>query len=72
MERRRRRYLIAVGAWPSGYRIDVTGGYLIVEFDNGLGIRVEPESWQISSDDHLLIGCTLRGDLIVWYPEAVS
>jgi hypothetical protein len=54
-------------------RIDLTGGSLTVEFDTNLQLRVRPdehyESWQISSDDHLLIVCGPGGDLTVWYPK---
>ena len=52
--------------------VDLTGGYLSLEFDNDLRLRVEPdqhyESWQINSADNLLIVCTPSGDLSVWYP----
>lgn len=54
-------------------RLDLTDGYLSVEFDSQLRLRVEPdqhyESWEISSDDHLLIVCTPGGDLTIWYPD---
>lgn len=51
----------------------MTGGYLSVAFDNDLRPRVEPdqhyESWQISSEDHLLIVCTPGGELTIRYPD---
>lgn len=54
-------------------RIDVTHGYLSVHFENDLRLRVEPdrqyESWQISSDNQLLIVCTPGGELTIWYPD---
>jgi hypothetical protein len=57
-------------------RIDLTDGYLSVDFDNDLRLRVEPdehyESWQISSDDDLLIVCTPGGELTIWYPDATA
>jgi hypothetical protein len=56
--------------------IDVTGGCLAIVFDGGLQVTVEPdqryESWQISSEDGLLIVCTPGGELAVWYPREHS
>jgi hypothetical protein len=56
--------------------IDVTGGCLTIVFDGGLQVVVEPdqryESWQISSEDGLLIVCTPGGELAVWYPGEPS
>ena len=52
--------------------ITLTSGHLIISFETGLTLKVEPdqryESWQISSDDGLLIVCTPGGDLTIWYP----
>jgi Family of unknown function (DUF6188) len=57
-------------------RIDLTDGYLSIDFDNDLRLRVEPdehyESWEINSDDNLLIVCTPGGSLTVWYPDTPS
>jgi hypothetical protein len=54
-------------------RIYLTDGHLAIDFDHGLWLGVKPdqryESWQINSDDHLLIVCTPGGDLAVWYPD---
>jgi Family of unknown function (DUF6188) len=51
---------------------DITGGRLTIIFDGDLQVAVEPdqryESWQISSEDGLLIVCTPGGELAVWYP----
>jgi len=56
--------------------VTLTGGQLSVSFEAGLTIRVEPvqhyESWQINSDDGLLIVCTPGGDLVVWYPTGTA
>ena len=42
--------------------ITLTSGHLIISFETGLTLKVDPdqryESWQISSDDELLIVCT--------------
>jgi hypothetical protein len=55
-------------------QIAVTGGQLAISFETGLTLRVDPdqcyESWQISSDDGLLIICTPGGDLTIWYPPS--
>ena len=52
--------------------ITVSGGQLAISFTTGLTLKVDPdqsyESWQISSDDGLLIVCTPGGDLTIWYP----
>lgn len=57
-------------------RIDVTDGHLSVTFESGLQLEVEPdqqyESWQITSEDDLLIVCTPGGDLTIWYPVVTS
>jgi hypothetical protein len=46
--------------------ITLTGGQLVISFETGLTLKVNPdqryESWQISSDDGLLIVCTPGGD----------
>ena len=55
-------------------KITLTGGQLIISFETGLTLKVDPdqryESWQISSDDGLLIVCTPGGDLAIWYPPS--
>ena len=55
-------------------QITITGGQLIISFETGLTLKVDPdqryESWQISSDDGLLIVCTPGGDLTIWYPPS--
>lgn len=52
--------------------ITISAGVLTVVFGTGLALRVPPdghyESWQINSDDGLLIVCTPGGDLTIWYP----
>jgi hypothetical protein len=52
--------------------ITLTGGQLVISFATGLILKVDPdqhyESWQISSDDGLLIVCTPGGDLAILYP----
>ena len=52
--------------------ITLTGGQLAISFATGLTLKVDPdqhyESWQISSDDGLLIVCTPGGNLAIWYP----
>lgn len=52
--------------------IAVADGRLALTFANGVTLTVDPdddhESWQISSDDGLLIVCAPGGDLTVWYP----
>jgi uncharacterized protein DUF6188 len=66
--------LSVLGQRVSG--ITLSGGQLSVSFEAGLTIRVEPdqhyESWQINSDDGLLIVCTPGGDLVVWYPISTA
>jgi hypothetical protein len=55
-------------------QITVTGGQLTISFETGLTLKADPdqhyESWQISSDDGLLIVCTPGGDLTIWYPSS--
>jgi Family of unknown function (DUF6188) len=52
--------------------ITLTGGQLVISFETGLALKVDPdqryESWQISSDDGLLIVCMPGGELAIWYP----
>lgn len=54
--------------------VTITAGRLTVVFGTGVTLTVEPgeryESWQISSDDGLLVVCNPGGDLTVWYPPA--
>lgn len=54
--------------------ITLTGGQLIISFETGLTLKADPdqhyESWQISSDDGLLIVCTPGGHLTIWYPPS--
>jgi Family of unknown function (DUF6188) len=56
--------------------ITLTGGRLIITFETGLTVKVDPdqryESWQISSEDGLLVACTPGGELVVWYPGEQS
>jgi hypothetical protein len=53
--------------------ITMTGGRLALTFANGFAVSVDPddhyESWQINSEDGLLIVCTPGGDLTIWYPS---
>ena len=57
-------------------RIDVTGGHLSMAFEHGLQVHVEPdrqyESWQINSEDHLLIVCAPGGELTMWLPTELG
>ncbi|HEY1573854.1 MAG TPA: DUF6188 family protein [Pseudonocardiaceae bacterium] len=52
--------------------VTVTDGHLALTFANGFAMAVDPddhyESWQINSDDGLLVVCTPGGDLSIWYP----
>lgn len=53
--------------------VAIVDGRLSIEFVGDDIFAVEPddhyESWQISSDDGLLIVCTPGGDLTIWYPD---
>ncbi|MEO5662973.1 MAG: DUF6188 family protein [Nocardioides sp.] len=57
-------------------RLSVDDGKLVVELKGGLVIGVDSdehyESWQINSDDGLLIVCAPGGELTIWYPESQS
>jgi hypothetical protein len=53
--------------------LDLSGGHLTVTFDGERKLRVTPdpdyESWQVNSDDGLLIVCLPGGGLSVWLPN---
>ena len=53
--------------------LDILDGRLSLTFEDGRHLHVDPdehyESWQISSDDDLLIVCTPGGGLTIWYPS---
>jgi hypothetical protein len=55
-------------------QITISHGQLSFSFETGLTLKADHdqhyESWQISSDDGLLIVCTPGGDLTVWHPPS--